>query len=184
MSPEQSDMVMSDRSQTLWHLSVSLDCKWWLRLSQTLASKLINTVHPGDFPASKASLSQIKPTRASEINHSIFVKMPNSQSSQNGNGRNDRKDFEQPKPDQEGRDTSINAKDSDTTKKEAMKDIHADTEDLAKVMYGTQSFGVWNQSCVAEEGYCGVDIVMEHATESCWWLSCCCGEGETYCLLY
>jgi len=68
--------------------------------------------------------------------------MPNSQSSQNGNGRDDRKDFEQPKPDQEGRDTSINAEDSDTTKKEATKDIHADTEDLAKVMYGTQSFGV------------------------------------------
>jgi len=52
--------------------------------------------------------------------------MPNSQSSQNGNGRDDRKDFEQPKPDQEGRDTSINA----------------DTEDQAKVMYGTPSFGV------------------------------------------
>jgi len=68
--------------------------------------------------------------------------MPNTQSTQNENGSNRRKDFEQPKPDQEGCDTSINAEESDTTKKEATKNAHADTEDLAKVMYGTQSFGV------------------------------------------
>lgn len=68
--------------------------------------------------------------------------MPDKQSSRNENGSHDRKDFEQPKPDQEVRDTSISAEDSHTTKKEATKGIHADSEDLAKVMYGTQSFGV------------------------------------------
>lgn len=71
--------------------------------------------------------------------------MPDKQSSRNENGSNDRKDFEPSKPDQEGRDTSdtsISAEDSDTIKKEATKGIHADSEDLAKVMYGTQSFGV------------------------------------------
>lgn len=68
--------------------------------------------------------------------------MPNKQSSQKENGSNGCEDFEQPKPDQEGRDTSTSAEDSDTTKKEATKGIRADSEDLAKVMYGTQSFGV------------------------------------------
>lgn len=73
---------------------------------------------------------------------SFSITMPNTQSSHNENGSKDRKDFKQAKPDQEGRDTSINAEDGKATKKDAAKDIHANTEDLAKVMYGTQSFGV------------------------------------------
>lgn len=68
--------------------------------------------------------------------------MPNKQSSQNENDNSGRKDFKQPNRDREGRDTLTNAEDNNSTKKAATKDKHAGTADLAKVMYGTQSFGV------------------------------------------
>jgi len=68
--------------------------------------------------------------------------MPEEQPHENENGGNDHKDLEQPKPDQERRDTLNQAEHSGTPKQEATENTHANTTELAEVMYGTQSFGV------------------------------------------